>query len=226
MAKKKTGVIFGASSGLGLALAELLHEEFDLILVSRSMGSIKLDFKAEQLNCDIRDSEEVYQTFLDIDQITKKIDLVIVTAAIGLVREFEDTIVGEIDNLIETDLLGSIYVAREAYRRMIKQKSGHIITVGSTSSLRPRKDEVIYCAAKWGIRGFTQSLRMAALEHGILVTGVYPGGMKSERFWQIEPKRNINKYMSPSKVARSIIDVIHSDPDTCPAELIIERRAA
>ena len=106
---------------------------------------------------------------------------------------------------------------------MLPHQSGHIINVASTSGLRARAEETIYCASKWGVRGFTESLRLEASAQRIRVTGVYPGGMRSENFWQIVPGKNIAAYMEPQLIAEQIVSIIKSDPSICPSELVIER---
>lgn len=126
-------------------------------------------------------------------------------------------------DIFGVNLKGNIYIAHEVYTRMLQQKSGHIINVSSTSGLRAREMEVLYCASKWGLRGFTESLRLEARKHGISVTGVYPGGMSSENFWQILPGKDISEYMKPVDVAKQIMHVVNQDSGVAVAELVVER---
>lgn len=220
----KNVVIFGASGGLGSALAACLSSEgAHLFLLSRNIESVVLSYNARRINCDVRNPQSVQQAFRAIDEVADKIDCVINCAGVGLVRRFEETTNQEIDRVIGTNLLGTIRTSQEAYRRMITNLSGHIINVSSTSGLKARSEETIYCASKWGVRGFTESLRMEASAQRIRVTGIYPGGMRSENFWQITPGKNIEAFMDPQLIAEQIVNLMKSDQTICPSELVIER---
>jgi NAD(P)-dependent dehydrogenase (short-subunit alcohol dehydrogenase family) len=210
----KTIVIVGASSGLGRALAEILSKEnVKLFLLSRN----PIDFSnSTHIKIDIKNPEEIKVAFERIGDL----DILINCAGIGLMKDLRDSTIKEINNVLDTDLKGAIYVAREAYKILAKKGSGHIVNIISTSGLRARAMETVYCAAKWGLRGFTESLALASEETGVRVTGVYPGGMKSENFWKITPRKDISDFMDPAVVAQKILDMIKGDYQK---DLIIER---
>jgi len=84
--------------------------------------------------------------------------------------------------MLAVNLKGTILGSQAALRVMIPHKRGHIINVISTASLRGIPSETVYCAAKWGVRGFTQGLQEEAAAHRIRVTAVLPGGVATE-FW-------------------------------------------
>lgn len=212
--KNKNVVIVGASSGLGKALSKILLEEGSkLILLSRTNPQIQ---NTTFIQTDIKNPSQVSKAFEQIPEL----DLLINCAGIGLLKDLRDSTVEEINNVIDVDLKGAIFVSREAYLKMANKKSGYIINVVSSSGRKARPMETIYCAAKWGLRGFTESLQLAGEETGVKVTGVYPGGMKSENFWKIVPGKDINDYMDPSTVAQKIVDAIKGEYQK---ELIIER---
>lgn len=222
---QKIVIISGASSGLGKATAELLaNKNYKVFALARSAKKIQFDIKnIIPIACNIRDLHEIDSAFATIDSQTDHIDILINCAGRALVKPFSETSREEIMDVFGVNLKGNIYIAQEVYKRMIPQKSGHIINVGSTSSLRARDREIIYCASKWGIRGFTESLRLEAKQHSIFVTGVYPGGMQSENFWENTPSQNIDLFMKPEDVAEEIMQVIEKNPRTSLAEIVIER---
>jgi NAD(P)-dependent dehydrogenase (short-subunit alcohol dehydrogenase family) len=210
----KNVVIVGSSSGLGKALANLLsRENAKLILISRTDTQIP---GATFIKADIRNYSEVKNAFEHINDL----DLLINCAGIGLLKDLRESTEEEINAVIDTDLKGAIWVSKEAYEKMAQNKSGYIINVVSTSGRKARPMETIYCAAKWGLRGFTESLQLAGEEVGVKVTGVYPGGMKSENFWKIIPGKDLRGYLDPTTVAQKIIDTLKGEYQT---ELIIER---
>ncbi len=219
----KNIVIVGASSGLGKALAEQLSEQGpNLYLLSRNIESSDLSFEAHKINCDVKDAESVGRAFQGVDSLTDKIDVLVNCVGIGLVKGLEHTTQEEINNVIDTDLKGVIYTSQEAYKRMVEKKNGHIINVSSTSGLKARPDETIYCAAKWGLRGFTESLRLAGVPNKVRVTGIYPGGMQTN-FWKGNEPKNLEAFMQPADIAEQIVNVIKAPVSISPAEVVIER---
>ena len=105
---------------------------------------------------------------------------------------------------------------------MKPQAKGHIVIVGSTSSIHARANEVVYCASKWGVRGLVQSLAVEAKKHGVRVTGIYPGGMKTN-FWKKYPEKSIEGYMDPRNVAKQIVSAMETDNNLVVSEIVIER---
>src|SRR5258706_1522860 len=221
---KKTAVVTGASSGLGKAIAELLAKNgVKVFALARNIDQVKFSSEVVKVKCDIRDLQSIDNVFLQIDTETKEIDFLVNCAGRGLVKTFEETTREEIMDIFGVNLKGNVYIAQEVYKRMIPTKTGHIVNVGSTSSIKAREMEVLYFASKWGLRGFTESLRLEARNHGIKVTGVYPGGMKSENFWKITPEKDISGYMDPKDIAEQILNILTTNSNIATTELIIER---
>jgi NADP-dependent 3-hydroxy acid dehydrogenase YdfG len=221
---KKTAVVTGASSGLGKAVTELLAKEgIKVFALARNIDQVKFSPNVVKVTCNIRNLQSIDDAFSTIDKETENIDFLINCAGRGLVKSFEETTREEIMDIFGVNLKGNIYIAQEVYKRMLQKKSGHIINVGSTSSIKAREMEVLYCASKWGLRGFTESLRLEAKKHGIKVTGVYPGGMRSENFWKIAPEKDISAYMDPNDIAKQILNILNSNSNVATTELIIER---
>ncbi len=220
----KTAVVTGASSGLGKAIAELLSNEgVRVFALARNINQAKLPPEVQKIQCNIRDLHSIDDAFSKVNKHTNTIDFLINCAGRGLVKTFAETTREEIMDILGVNLKGNIYIAQEVYKRMIPKKSGHIVNVGSTSSIKAREMEVLYCASKWGLRGFTESLRLEARKHGIKVTGVYPGGMNSENFWKVVPGKDISGYMDPKDVAERILSVMSANPHIATTEVIIER---
>jgi len=218
----KNVVIVGASSGLGYALSEhLAYEGANLFLLSRSIGQKQLPFDATALSCNLRDPENIVEVFKEIGQRVGTVDVLVNCAGIGLTKPLHETSYDEIINTLGTNLKGVIMTSQEAYKRMLGQGYGHIVNVSSTTGIKARDMETIYAASKWGLRGFTESLRMEAGKRGIRVTGVYPGGMRTA-FWDGMDK-DVSGYMDPAIVAGQIVHVLKSDPSICPSEVVIER---
>lgn len=220
----KKVVIVGASSGLGKELALLLHKSgVELFLLSRNIGRIRFPTgRITRIICDVVDAASIKMAFRKIDEITKRIDVLINCAGLGLEQRLEKSSSEKIRQIIDTNLTGAILVAREGYKRMIEFEKGYIINVSSTSGKKARALETVYCASKWGLTGFSESLRLEAKDRGIRVTTVYPGGMKTS-FYDNNPEKDTSKFMNPKYVAEQIICLLESNISITPSELVIER---
>jgi len=217
----KVAVVTGASSGLGKEVALQLNTSgVKVIALSRSIEKAELPQDIIKVLLNIRDLQSIDEAFAAIDNSTKHIDILVNCAGRGLVKSLEDTSREEIMDVFGVNL--KVYIAQEVYRRMLPAKSGHILNVSSTTGLKARADEPIYAASKWGLRGFTESLRLAATAHKIRVTGIYPGGMQTA-FWSGEEARDTAGFMKPEDVAKAIIDMIKTPDSIAPSELVIER---
>lgn len=101
-----------------------------------------------------------------------------------------------------------------------------IINIMSSAALKGNKGEALYCAAKWGERGYTESLKVAYKGTSVKVIGVYPGGMNTE-FWndsrEYVSEEKSNTFMSPENVAQVILDNVTNYKNLNVADIIIER---
>lgn len=221
--KNKNILIFGASSGLGNALAtSLATEGSKLHLVSRSIHQQHLNFPAHTYSCDITNPSDISETFTAVYNKTPIVDYVINCVGRCLVKKLKETTTSEILELIQTNLIGAMLISKEAYQHMLEVHAGQIITVLSTSALKPRAEETIYCASKWGLRGFTQSLALEAKNSGIKVIDVYTGGMNTA-FWE-GSNTDSSTFMDPKLVAQQIIALMKQPEDIWAREIVIERK--
>ncbi len=101
-----------------------------------------------------------------------------------------------------------------------------IVNVMSSAALKGNKQEALYCATKWGERGYTESLKVAYKGTTVKVIGVYPGGMNTE-FWSKNrdyvSEEKSKSFMNPKDVATVILDNITNYKNLNVADIIIER---
>jgi len=142
----------------------------------------------------------------------------------GLARHrwIPDYTESEIDLMLAVNLKGTILGSQAALRAMMPNRQGHIINVISTASLRGIPSETVYCAAKWGVRGFTQGLAEEAAAHRIRVTALLPGGVDTA-FWDDASQREAPKqlFLKPSHIAEGIVSCLEMDDFCVPRELVL-----
>lgn len=106
-------------------------------------------------------------------------------------------------DIVGTNLTAPILLSLQAYRTFLARGSGTFIFINSLSGLESHKPRTLYCASKWGLRGFADSLRMEAKEHGMRVFSVYPSRIKTR------PEFTFG--MEPSYVASEVYKA-YADP--------------
>jgi len=180
--KKKTWLVTGASKGLGLSLVKtLLNEGYSVAATSRKLDELQKAVGANSnqflpLEVSLTDEKNVSKA---IDATVKKfgsIDVIVNNAGYGLLGAVEELSDGESRANFDVNVFGSLNVIRQALPQLRKQKSGHIFnitSIGGFSGAFPGFG--IYCATKFAVHGFSESLAEEVKPFGIKVTIVSPG---------------------------------------------------
>ncbi len=217
--RDKIVVITGGSSGLGLSLVKKLLEKGCIVHnLSRTTPPIQ-DAHLTHHTCDIKSYESIKKATEGIDGI----DILINNAGIILQGSFRDYRPQQIQDVIETDLIGTIYATKVLLGKFSKSPGNYIVNISSTSGTIPRSQESVYCAAKYGVKGFTDSLKLELVGTGIKVVGFYPGGMKTELYNRAKSSTQTDTYMNPDDVALCLISIIEQ-PDNISSDTVIINR--
>jgi short-subunit dehydrogenase len=186
-------VITGATSGIGKATALMAGLQGALlVLAARNEETLqlvaeeveRLGARATVVAADVGTWEEVQQIAHVAISMYGRIDTWVNNAGVGVYATVEDLTVEEIERVIRVDLLGSIYGTKAALEQMIVQGEGAIITIASVAAERSLPLQAPYCAAKHGLKGFTESLRLELerVHPGIWVTLIEPSSVNSPFF--------------------------------------------
>lgn len=181
-------LITGGSRGLGKELALLYGKEGNLIiLLGRNKDKliktynelINLGIKTEYITCDISNYYDVNNLLNYIKENHNTIDYLINNAGVGYFGSIEELTIQEINTMIDINVKGTILVTK-ALLKYINEK---ILNIISTAGLRGKVNESVYCASKFAVRGFTESLQKELVDEDIKVSAVYMGGMNTP-FWE------------------------------------------
>lgn len=178
-------VITGASDGIGEALTRKLSQSNKVIALARNedkLTKIADETGAAYIVCDVRDANSVKNAFEKIAQEHGSIDVLINNAGVIVNGDLTETDDETISNVLTTNAIGAIYVAKYALKNMKKSGKGLIINVVSQAGLAGRAGRSVYNASKWALTGFTKAIQEEAYDYGVRVTGFYPGTVKTDLF--------------------------------------------
>jgi NAD(P)-dependent dehydrogenase (short-subunit alcohol dehydrogenase family) len=108
------------------------------------------------------------------------IDVLVNNAGYGNINSVEDTDLDDFRRQIETNLFGTIIVTKAAIPLMRQQHAGHIIQFSSVGGRIGAPGRAPYCAAKWGVEGFSEVLAREMALIGVKVTIIEPGGFRTD----------------------------------------------
>ncbi len=188
---EKTVFITGATSGFGKATALKYAQNGDrLILTGRRndrLQTLKLELEDKYntlvlvLNFDVRDEEATTAAIENLPETWKNIDVLVNNA--GLASGLDPIQTGNFEDwnkMIDTNVKGLLYVSRAIIPLMIRQKSGHIVNIGSTAGKEVYPNGNVYCASKHAVDAITKGMRIDLLPHQIKVTQIAPGAANTE----------------------------------------------
>ncbi len=186
---KSVAVITGAASGIGRALAVRFAREGVAGIAISDVNEIGLN---ETIDLITELGVPVSAHLVDVsklDQVKKLADEVIdrhgrVThlvnnAGVGLIGTFDQLSIEDFEWLMGINFWGVVYGCKVFLPLMIDQGNAHIVNISSVFGLIAPEEQSAYCASKFAVRGFTESLRHELAETNVSVMCVHPGGVKT-----------------------------------------------
>ena len=185
----KNILITGATSGIGLAAAKkLANSKNNLILCGRrqyKLNEISNELtkitNVLPLHFDVSNKKETNKFLKNLPQEFSAIDILINNAgnAHGL-DTIQDGSLDDWDNMIDSNVKGLLYVSRVIMPKMIKQKCGHIINIGSLAGREVYEKGNIYCATKHAVNAISKAMRIDLNKTGIKVSEINPGLVETD----------------------------------------------
>lgn len=206
----KVAVVTGAGSGIGEAIATLLHEEgAKVVLAGRNKE--KLQNVANQLSqdnvkvvpTDVTKKEEVDELIKIAQQTFGGLDIVINSAGQMLSSKITDYQVDEWDSMIDVNIKGTLYTAQAALPTMLEQSSGHLINIASISGFEVTKSSTIYSATKAAVHTITQGLEKELAKTSVKVTSISPGMVDTAITAAYNPTDR--KKLEPQDIAEAVL---------------------
>ncbi len=187
-------VITGGAGGLARALVAALPGD-----VVHAPGRAELD---------VRDEAQVEDYFAKLERID------VLVASAGLTRDgaLANLSMADIDEVIATNLRGTFLCVRAAVKRMVKQRNGHILLIGSRAGKHGTRGQSAYAAAKAGLVGFGQSVAKEYGARNVRCNVVLPGFLETKftahvpekRLAEIREEHVLGRFNTPENAARAI----------------------
>ena len=195
----EVAIVTGASSGLGREIALLLGDGDRQVV-----GISRRPFHEPPITSIAGDASkrETAARAVDVAKQLGRITLLVNCAGAGIfgpAGSYDDAAIARV---IESNLLATIIFCEALFPRF-RDGGGTIVNILSTAALIGKPNESVYCAAKWGARGYSESLRAEAKGSKARIITVAPGGMDTA-FW---PERK-SDFMDPKEVASIVVDAI------------------
>lgn len=215
------GVAFvtGGNRGIGAATAQVLADAGYQVVIGSRTGEVGSTIGIGSVRIDVSDAESIENAISEIESTFGSVEVLVANAGItrdSLLMRMSDV---DIEETINTNLIGSIRLARRVLRPMIKAKNGRIIFLSSVVGLMGSAGQVNYSASKAGLVGAARSLTREVGSRGITINVVAPGFIDTDMTAALDEttKKAIlgtipaGRYGEPSEVAQVIKFLVSAD---------------
>jgi hypothetical protein len=213
-------LITGGASGIGRIMAEMVLEKGARNLILWDIDSRGLDTAVSELRSihpevhghavDVAQIEDVVRASKEAQESAGGVDILINNAGIVVGRYFHEHTHGDIDRTLSINTLAPMHITLEFLPQMLRRGSGHIVNVASAAGMVANPKMSAYCASKWGVIGWSDSLRLELerLNPGVKVTTVAPYYIDTGMFAGV---KSLIPIVKPRVAAQRIIRGIEKD---------------
>lgn len=201
----KTILITGTTSGVGAAIAhDYIEKGWNVIGFARGKSLFQFG-NYKHFEVDVTNSHLLSVVFEQIANI----DILVNNAAVFKMKPFSQTSIDEIDDIIDINLKGAMYVTKFALQKM--EKGSRIFFINSVAGLEELENQSAYCSSKHGLTGFAGVLGQELQSRGIKVTSIHPGGIDTP-LWNRDipyPCGDVSNAISPIDLVK-LIDFVYN----------------
>ncbi len=213
-------LITGASNGIGKQLAiDFAKRGAVVIGCGRSIARLKAVLKevrqtspaSAMMGCDVSDVEQVHGMIEKILTDFGRVDILINNAGIGMRKPFAETSLSIIEEIMRINYFGAVYCTHELLPSMIARGDGHIVNISSVAGKIGTLNMAAYCASKFAMNGWSESLYHELKPFGVSVSLVCPGPVHtdfSRDFHDSEPQSPPSLFIESSAVSQAVFKVI------------------
>lgn len=211
-------VITGASRGLGKAISERLIERGEeVIALARNTNGTNIN----AIECDVSDYASAKNASREVRRMKKPVKAFINAAGVASMNMAVTTDEHTVQQLIQTNLIGTIYCCQLFAPLMIRQKQGSFINFSTIAVALALKGESVYAASKAGVESFSRTFAREMADFNIRVNCIAPGPIRTDLL------RGITDTQIEKITSQQVIPKQFQKSDVCDlVELLIDERAA
>lgn len=226
----KTVLVTGGGRGLGAAIcanlaaagANIVVADVDRELACACAARLGHGPGAVMSSCfDVSDEKSVQQALHEAHESMGSIDAIINNAGIDVTSPIDEISAAAWQRVLMTNLFGPYLMSHAVVPLMKAQGSGHIVNIASTASKRAWPNASAYHATKWGLLGLSHALHAELRPHGIKVSAVIAGGMRTPFLLDRFPDIDIDTLQEPENVANAVRFVLTQPPGTVIPEVMV-----
>jgi NAD(P)-dependent dehydrogenase (short-subunit alcohol dehydrogenase family) len=220
----KAALVTGGSSGIGFAIASMLHENgFALTLASRTRAKVEVaaeTLAAHAVAADVANEEDCRRLVDEHRKQHGRLDVLVNSAGVGIAGSVDELETKHIDLLLNVNLRGTILVTAAALP-LLREARGLIVNIASIAGTGPAGQLSVYGASKAGVINFTGSLNRNEEQHGVRATALSPGFVDTPMTsWApVPPERMIR----PEDCAEVVQALLRLSPYARLPHVVIER---
>ena len=212
MIKGRKVLVTGSSDGIGRSITvSLLNSGAKVIGLARDHSKFNPETKNYiKYKTDFSNEEILLDTIAKIIKDHKDLDCLVSNAGFGKFGTLETFSTKEINDFIFTNLTSHMILTNKILPHLKKIRKGNIIFIGSESALKGGKNGSLYSAAKFGLRGFSQSIREESCSKNIHVSLINPGMVRTSFFNNLDfmPGEDKSNAIEPDDIGKIIIDIL------------------
>ena len=221
--KDKCILVTGSSSGIGYEItSKLLDLGAKVIGIARNHDKSNLENKNyTTYNCDVSVHEKLEILMKQILKNHPQINCLISNAGYGNFGPLENFSTLQINNFLSTNLTSHLIITKLLLPHFKRNKMGDIIFIGSESGLLGAKNGSLYCTAKFGLRGFTESLSKDVSKKNIRVSIINPGMVRTDFFENLnfEPGNNEENVINIKDISSTVAYILALSRNTIVDEI-------
>jgi len=176
--KGATALITGGTSGIGLAIADMLATAGTRVAMTgrdeRKLAEAARTCGAHAIHADVSSEADVERTYREFFAAFGHLDILVNNAGFGVFKGLVDMDRAHFDAVFATNVTGAMLMAREAARHFIERKRGNIVNIASTAALRGAANGTAYYGSKFALRGMTECWRAELRPHNVRVFLINP----------------------------------------------------
>lgn len=231
----KQVLITGATAGIGLATTEMFIDQGASVIITGRrqdrLETLQKKFKDKiKVACfDIQKESQVEKFVQEFKSDLKNVDVLVNNAGLAKGTEkFQDANIADWEAMIQTNVMGLLYMTRKILPFFIAKKDGHIVNIGSVAGRWSYPGGSVYCASKFAVRALTEGMRFDLMSTPIRVTNIEPGMVETEfsevRYNDKEKAQAVYKDMKPltaEDIAETILWTVQRPKHVNVQELVI-----